>query len=64
MQKRPWTESELSALVQFIALYHDTSNGAWPTHKNMKFREKCADAVAESTGLAKRTGEWFLPDTF
>ena len=30
-------ESELAAMVQYIALYHDTQATAWPTHKNTKF---------------------------
>ena len=35
--RAPWSESELAAMVQYIALYHDTQATAYPTHKNTKF---------------------------
>ena len=54
----PWSESELAATVQYIALYHDTQATEWPTHKNPKFWEGCAKAVAETSGLPKRAGKY------
>ncbi|XP_028390727.1 uncharacterized protein LOC114515634 [Dendronephthya gigantea] len=51
----PWSDKELSAFVQFVALYHDSSKSVWPTHKDMVFWGKFAAAIAESTGLPSRS---------
>ena len=56
--RSPWSESELAAMVQYIALYHDTQAAEWPTHKNAVFWERCAEAFAETSGLPKRAGKY------
>jgi hypothetical protein len=44
-----WSDEELSALVEYIALYHspdeEVSSNIWPATKNDEFWGKCADAV-------------------
>ena len=42
----PWYDNELSAFVQFVALYRESSKSVWPTHK-VVFWGKCADAIRE-----------------
>jgi hypothetical protein len=44
-----WSDEELSALVEYIALYHspdeEVSSNIWPATKNDEFWGKCAEAV-------------------
>ena len=43
-----WSDEEVSALVEYIALYYspeEDSSNIWPASKNDKFWGKCADAV-------------------
>lgn len=52
-----WSREETTALVEYVALYWEGahSNG-WPSHKDEKFWEACAKAIADATDLPKRTG--------
>ena len=50
----------MSALVEYIALYHapvESSSKAWPAHKNDEFWGACADAVNSVGNGNNRTGE-------
>lgn len=58
--KTEWGSDELSALVEFIALYHNVdadTSGVWPTHKRKDFWDTCAKAIHQSTGKKERTGK-------
>jgi hypothetical protein len=55
-----WSYNEMSALVEYIALYHapvESSSKAWPAHKNDEFWGACADAVNSVGNGNNRTGE-------
>ena len=52
-----WEEKEISALVQFIALYHEGPN-VWPSHQRKDFWERCAAAVSQYSCLSQRSGEF------
>jgi hypothetical protein len=48
LQVGMWSDEEVSALVEYIALYYspeEDSSNIWPASKNDKFWGKCADAV-------------------
>jgi dihydroneopterin aldolase len=49
-----WSKSEVKELVKYVALYNECEG--WPTHKHVPFWEKCAQAVAESSGMPLRSG--------
>ena len=51
-----WCSEEIQALIQYIGLYWDgaVSNG-WPNTKDGQFWECCANAIAETTNLPKRS---------
>ena len=59
-EKKPevWCSQEIQALIQYIGLYWEgaVSNG-WPNTKDQRFWECCANAVAETTNLPKRSGK-------
>ena len=43
-----WSDWEMAALVEYITLFHLSSedpSSIWPTFKNDEFWGKCADAV-------------------
>lgn len=56
-----WSAEEIQALIQYIGLYWDgaATNGR-PNTKDKKFWECCANAIAESTNLPKRSGKRHL----
>ena len=53
-----WCSEEMQALLQYIGLYWDggASNG-WPNTKDEQFWECCANAIAETTNLPKRSSK-------
>ena len=53
-----WWSEEIQALIQYIGLYWDdaASNG-WPNTKDEHFWKCCANAVAQTTNLPKRSGK-------
>lgn len=53
--KQPWRDKEISALVQYIALYHD-GDSVWPSSKKKCFWEMCGKGISESTGV-ERSGK-------
>lgn len=59
-----WTEAERHALVEFIALFTTVTDECeafkWPSTKNPEFWSKCAEALACTTGMPKRSGEMCL----
>lgn len=55
--QKKWEHKEIVALVQFIGLYGNNAHSdGWPNTHDINFRDSCADAVAEATGLPKRPG--------
>lgn len=51
-----WEEKEISALVQFIALFHESdAPNVWPSHKRTDFWERCATAISKYCGLPQRS---------
>lgn len=60
---KEWTDSEICALVKYIALYHKPKgNGTdtWPVHKREDFWEICATAVMQFGGGYKRSCKYKL----
>ena len=53
-----WSDSEIKDLIEFIALYHDSEQNAWPTHKKTEFWTSCAEAV-NTRGNNSRSGTYF-----
>lgn len=52
----PWTKQETSMLVQYNCLYwKDAWNDKWPTTKDSKFWDGCAQAINNSC-KSQRTG--------
>lgn len=53
-----WCSEEMQALIQYIGLYWDgTASNGWPNTKDEQFWECCANAIAETTNLPKRSGK-------
>lgn len=53
-----WTNSEICALIEYIALYHAPSEdgtSVWPVHKRQDFWENCADAIVQRSGTCRRS---------
>ena len=56
-----WRLEEIQALIQYIGLYWDgAATNGWPNTKDENFWECCANAIAESTNLPKRSGKSHL----
>ena len=55
-----WKDEEVSALVEYIALYYspdENSFNVWPAGKNDELWGKCADAVNSYNIGNKRSGK-------
>ena len=53
-----WTESEVCALIDYVALYHapnEDGSNVWPIHKGQDFWENCSLAVTQCTGKSRRS---------
>lgn len=51
---------ERRALVEYIALFTPVEQDQlfkWPSFKDINFWEKCADALACTTGMPRRSGK-------
>lgn len=60
---KEWTDSEIHALVKYIALYHNPKgNGTdtWPAQEREDFWENCANAVIQFGGGYKGSCKYKL----
>ena len=57
-----WNDLEISALIQYVALYHSSEDGTsvWPVHKRQDFWENCAKAVMQCSGGCTRSCKYKL----
>ena len=58
-----WNQKELAGLVQYVALFHDSSGSErwqWPVHKNNTFWKQCAEAVSTYSGKPLRSRELII----
>lgn len=59
--RKNWEHKEIAALVQFIGLYWNNAHSdGWPNTHDINFWDSCRDAVAEVTGLPKRSGIYVI----